>query len=106
MRRGTTPTNTFKTNVDLSAAKVFITYAQNNLIILEKTNSDITFSTGQSGEYLLAVELSQQDTLAFGTGNVIIQIRAVFNDGTAIASNIVRTTAEMILKDGVISYAV
>lgn len=34
--------------------------------------------------------------------DLLIQIRAKFSDGTAVASNVIKTTAEMILKDGAI----
>lgn len=43
MRRGTTPTNTFSVPIDLSAATVFITYAQSGRTVIEKTGADLTF---------------------------------------------------------------
>lgn len=105
MRRGTTPINTFLTDIDLSDATVFISYAQNHCVVVEKTNDSLTFSPGEKeGEYVITLVLSQEDTLALRTGDVLIQIRAVYADGSAIASNIIRTTADIILKDGVISY--
>ena len=50
----------------------------------------------------LTVRLSQKDTLKFVPGPVSVQIRAKYGDGTTVASNIAKTTAERILKDGVI----
>lgn len=97
MRRGTTPTNTFSSDVDLTGATVFVDYEQKNRIIIEKTGSDLTVTAEA-----VTLELTQEDTLAFRSGEVLIQIRAVFPDGTAIASNIIRTTAERIIKNGVI----
>ena len=97
MRRGTTPTNTFSSNVDLRGATVFVSYEQTNRIIIEKTGSDLTVTAEA-----VTLELTQEDTLAFRPGEVLIQIRAVFPDGTAIASNIIHTTAERIIKNGVI----
>lgn len=97
MRRGTTPTNTFSSDVDLTGATVFVDYEQKNRIIIEKTGDDLTVTSEA-----VTLELTQEDTLAFRPGEVLIQIRAVFPDGTAIASNIIRTTAERIIKDGVI----
>ena len=102
MRRGTTPTNTFSVPIDLSAATVFITYAQSGRTVIEKTGDDLTFDS--SDGYKIIVELSQQDTLAFKAGAVEIQIRCVFETGEALASNIIRTTFDRILKDGVIEY--
>lgn len=98
MFRGTTPTNTFTTNLDLSTAEViYITYQQNGQDIIEKNINDITF-----GEGSLSVELTQEDTLKLSDREVLIQIRAKFSNGKAVASNIIKTPAKMILKDGVI----
>jgi hypothetical protein len=102
MRRGSTPTNVFHLPIDLSQATVFVSYEQHKRVIVEKTGSDLTFA-GTTGNYTITVELTQQDTLKFRDGNVNIQIRYVFPTGDADASNIVTTTAERILKDGVIS---
>lgn len=104
MRRGTTPINTFTLDLDLSEATVFITYAQRGRVAIEKTGSDLTFD-GSGEAYTITVTLTQEDTLALAPEKVNIQIRAVYADGSAIASNIVTTTAEAILKDGVIEYA-
>lgn len=105
MRRGTTPTNVFTLDLDLSAATVFISYAQANSVVLEKTGTDLTFTSDEHG-YYISVTLTQDDTLKLNTGDVMIQIRYVTSDGAADASNIIRTTADRILKDGEISYAV
>lgn len=101
MRRGSTPTNTFTLDVDLSTATVYITYEQNGKTVLEKTGEDLTFTSDQNG-YYIAVTLSQEETLKFSEGKVLIQIRYVFPNGTADASNIIQTTFERIIKDGVI----
>lgn len=98
MRRGTTPTNTFDVDVDLRQASViYITYAQGGRTVIEKEISDITIE-----ETTLSVQLTQQETLALGKGEVEIQIRAKFPEGLAIASNIIKTPASRILKEGVI----
>ena len=102
MRRGTTPTNTFSVPIDLSAATVYITYAQSGRTVIEKTGDDLTFDS--SAGHKIVGELSQQDTLAFKAGAVEIQIRAVFETGEALASNIISTTFDRILKGGEIEY--
>ena len=102
MRRGSTPTNTFVTDIDLSNATVYVSYEQNGAVVVEKTGSDLTFTSGQT--YTISLELSQEDTLKFKPGTVMIQIRYVFPNGAADASNIIKTTAERIIKDGVIEY--
>jgi hypothetical protein len=96
MYRGTTPTNVFRTDVDLSNASVlFITYKQGGKLVLEKSIEDV-----QIEKKNLIVELSQKDTLLFSEGIVTIQIRAKFPDGSAIASSLIRTSTYEILKDG------
>ena len=96
MYRGTTPTNVFRTDVDLSNASVlFITYKQGGKLVLEKSIEDV-----QIEKKNLIVELSQKDTLLFSEGIVTIQIRAKFPDGSTVASSLVRTSTSEILKDG------
>lgn len=99
MRRGTTPTHTFTTEVDLSeATDIYITYQQDGKNVVEKTIDDITFIEGG-----FQITLTQKDTLAFTSDTskkIDVQVRAVLGDGTAIASNIIRIDAHAILKDG------
>lgn len=100
MRRGSTPTNIFTVPFDLSQATVYISYEQNKRVVVEKTGEDLFFDHAE--DYTITVSLTQEDTLAFVPGEVLIQIRYVFPTGDADASNIIRTTAERIIKDGVI----
>lgn len=95
--RGTTPIHVFTTDTDLSEAEViYITYKQQGNVVLEKTKGDLTFD-----EEEISLSLTQEESLRFSSpGTVKIQIRARFADGTAIASNIVTTSVENILKDG------
>lgn len=96
MYRGTTPTNVFRTDVDLANASVlFVSYKQNGKVVLEKSLEDVSVK-----KTLVTVNLTQKETLLFQDGIVTIQIRAKFPDNTAIASNLIRTTAEEIVKDG------
>lgn len=96
MHRGTTPTNIFRTDVDLTNASVlFITYKQHDKVVLEKTIDDVSIH----GE-MVEVRLSQRETLLFSEGIVTIQIRAKFQDGSVIASSLIRTNAREILKEG------
>lgn len=96
MHRGTTPTNIFRTDVDLTNASVlFITYKQNGKVVLEKTIDDVSIH----GE-MVEVRLSQRETLLFSEGIVTIQIRAKFQDGSVIASSLIRTNVREILKEG------
>lgn len=99
MRRGSTPTNTFSVDIDLRDATIFVDYEQKGNIVLEKTGDDLTVT-----EDSITLELSQEDTLKFVPGSVLIQIRYVFANGAADASNIISTTFERIIKDGEISH--
>lgn len=96
MYRGTTPINIFRTDVDLTNASVlFITYKQHDKDILEKSIDDVVIEKDT-----IMVRLSQRETLLFSEGIVTIQIRAKFPDGSVIASNLIRTNAREILKEG------
>lgn len=99
MIRGTTPTHIFKTNIDLSDAEViYITYKQNGAIKVEKTIDDITATAEQ-----ISTKLTQEETLSFDEhGDVKMQIRARFADGTAVACKWFARKVGEILKEGVI----
>ena len=98
MYRGTTPTNIFTVDVDLTDAEViYITYKQAGVVVIEKDIDDITVAVDS-----LTVKLTQEETLGFKDRDVEVQIRARYPNGDAIASNIIKTTAKNILKEGVI----
>lgn len=98
MYRGTTPLNIFTVDADLTTAEViYITYKQGCQVVIEKDIDEIEVTANK-----LTLRLSQEDTLKFDYREVEIQIRARYPDKTAIASNIIKTTVEHILKDGVI----
>ena len=100
MKRGTTCRHTFRTNVDLTNATIYVSYTQSKSIVIEKTNSDIIIQQRK-----VLVELSQEDTLCFKAGQTVsCQIRYVLEDGTADASNIITISVQDVLKDGEISY--
>lgn len=100
MRRGTTPTHIFGTDIDLTDAEViYITYRQNKRIVLEKTKDDFSLLTPEE----IRVELTQQETLSFSSvGKIEIQIRARFPNNKAVACQVISTNANIILKEGVI----
>lgn len=98
-RRGSTPTNIFNLNFDLTDATVYVTYSQKGKVIVEKTNNQILIT-----EDSVIVPLTQEDTLKFAVGEVEVQIRYIKQDGTADASNIMTISATKILKDGLISH--
>ncbi len=98
MWRGTTPIYTFSLpdGVKLEDFTVaYLTFAQNGRTVLEKTIDELEPSNDG-----FQLSFSQADTLCFKAGPVKIQFRAKTSDGTSIASNIISTTAQEVLKDG------
>lgn len=108
MTRGTTPTNTFTVNADVSTATVYITYSQGGQTVVEKTGDDLTITTeivDETATSTIVTTLTQEETLAMNTSvKVRIQLRAVYEDGTAIASGIIERSVGEILKDEEIEY--
>lgn len=97
IRKGTTPTHIFNTNVDLTeAVALYVTYKQGVRVVVEKDKSECGVTSTS-----VTTRLTQADSLNFSEQQgVEIQIRAKFEDGTAIASNIIKTSAERVLKGG------
>ena len=97
MRRGTTPTNIFNANIDLTdATSLFVTYQQYGKTVIEKTIEDVTID----GE-TISVPLTQRETLSFIPEiPVRIQVRAALPDGTRVSSNILSVNVETVLKEG------
>ena len=99
MIRGTTPILEFLLPFDtflLSLA--FVTFSQDNNVVFEKTMEECECVGNR-----MTVHLTQEDTLKLTQGRPVeIQIRAKTTSGEALASDIMRTNAERILKDGAI----
>ena len=97
MIRGTTPTFTFTADMDCSQLdKLDISFAQQDKVVLSKGFADCVIDGNE-----ITVSLTEEDTLLFDSRKnpVRIQLRAGIGD-TRIASNMMHTTAEAILKDG------
>lgn len=111
MRRGTTPTNKFKTQTDVTGmAALFITYKQQGETVIEKSLPDIdiyeelkTVGDKEVTIYVMETKLSQEDTLALNSlGEVEIQVRGKYTDGTVIACQVIKVPVFQILKEGII----
>lgn len=101
MYRGTTPTLCFTvmTQLDLSKVKtVWVTF-QNFVHERTYTGEEVRVEAATKKMY---VDMSQEETLAFSAGKVDIQIRMLMEDGKAYATDVVTTTVEEVLRDGVI----
>ena len=98
MWRGTTPVHTFTLPEGVALddfAVLFVTYAQGGRTVLEKNKDELEAADGG-----FRLVFSQADTLCFAPGPVKIQLRGRFTDGRAVASDIVSTTAQEVLKEG------
>lgn len=90
--RGTTPTYTFTLpdDIDLTVAeKVVVTFTNLSYVkVIEKTDADIVLTA-----HTCSVYLSQEETLAFPSSNVLAQINIVILEGSKrkrIATEIVK----------------
>lgn len=98
MRRGTTQNLTFTLPEELEIETMYITFFQGNKAVLEKSLDDCEVDGN-----VVTLFLSQEDTLKFSAPkNLYIQLRIRDKYGNAVASDLVQTEAEIILKDGVI----
>ena len=102
MRRGTTATHTITTGIDLSQARVFVTYMQGANIVLERTSDDATVTVTSEA---ITIALSQEDTLTFAAGAPVqLQVRYIFENGVAGASDFMTFTVNDVLKKGQIAF--
>lgn len=100
MKRLTTPTHEFTFDIDPREWSGFlITYKQGKDIVLEKSDKDEhSTAVNEDGTYKLSYRLTQHETKAFRAGmRCDIQVRSVYANGDAIASDIVSIDVEDVL---------
>ena len=100
MTRGTTPVYeiTVKDFASLEDMECEVTLKQKDaLCVFHHDEVEIE-------DNVITVQLSQEQTLAFGKGSVKMQVRGIDASGTAWASNIVTLPINPILRDGEIEY--
>lgn len=99
MIRGTTPTLEFSLPFDVeSVATLYVTFKQMGRTVIERTLSECRYD----GK-VLYVDLTQNETLSFTAGQQVdMQIRAKFTSGKAVASEIMTTSVQRVLKGGVV----
>lgn len=99
MRIGTTPTHIFILPIHTSVIEnAVVTYAQNNIIVVEKGIDDCIMDANT-----ISVQLSQEETLTFNyKENVKIQLRIKTTDGKAYASQIYVDSVRQCLSNEVI----
>lgn len=97
MRRGTTPTHIFTLPFDTATlSKVRIIYSQGNSPVVTRDNADLHGNTA-------TVKLTQAETLKFDSVQTVsVQVRVLTVGGDALASDIMRTTADRLLENEVL----
>lgn len=100
MIRGTTPTISLKAKFDFRGWYIYATIENGlNEITFEGDDVSVEYENGYS---LVSFTLTQEQTLSFPQNTKCeIQLRAI-KDETAVASKVVKTNVDKILKDGII----
>ncbi|MBQ0113050.1 MAG: hypothetical protein KBT03_07970 [Bacteroidales bacterium] len=100
-RRGTTPTVIFTIdNIDFEkVTAIYITIKQGNYTI-NRDNNDIEVSVDEGK---LRIKLTQEDTLKLRKGRVMAQVRAIYYDDIAVATDILYDYCVDVLREDVIS---
>ena len=102
MYRGTTPTFAITIPSDIAVSTItaaYLTFSQNGEILLEKELSAMSLDTTNNA---LLLVLTQEETLLFTTGEMVSYQLRFKTASKAYASDIWRTLADRIIKDGVI----
>ena len=108
MIRATTPLQefTFESN-PADFARILITYKQDEVIVMEKTQNDLSFSSyiGEDGiiVYLAAFRMTQEEANMFQPEPVRVQVRVLTSDGEALASDITTMRVTDVLDDEVLT---
>ena len=99
MIKGTTPLHTFSLPFGTETIKtVQITYAQNGVVMITKSNDDCDF-----GENTVSVKLTQEDTFKFIEGACVeIQIRVLTAGDDVLASRVMRVHCDKCLSKDVL----
>lgn len=105
MYQGTTPSIVFEIKgYDLSIAKVFVSFKRGQ-DILTKTDPDVQTSYDTEEEISTVVcSLTQEETLAMRQGDATVQIRFIYEDGQAYATNKAEVAVNDVIYKEVISY--
>jgi uncharacterized protein YuzE len=99
LRRLTTPTHTFALPFDASAVdKFLLTYAQDEAIVLEKTEVDMDVNG-----HVWGVKLTQEETKLFKPGTAFAQIRVLMVGGDALASEPMRLWVDHVFNEEVLA---
>ena len=111
MYRATTPIHSFHFEENPQTyERLLITYAQDKMIIMEKTKEDLTFESETDSEgtidYIASFQLTQEEANRFTSrrSNVIqVQVRALDANNNAYASDMASFTVKDVLNDRILS---
>ena len=108
MIRATTPLQefTFETN-PAEFSRILITYKQDETIVMEKTQADLSFSSyiGEDGiiVYIASFRMTQEEANLFEPEPVRVQVRVLTSDNEALASEITTVRVSDVLDDEVLT---
>lgn len=97
--RGTTPTIEITVPIDLRDDNVYLTFIQDEIVVLELNETEFTVE-----EDSISVPLTQENTFRMKVGPIKMQIRYVAPDGSSDVSNVMETEIVRVYKNGVLSY--
>ena len=103
MYQGTTPSIILQIEgMDLSTSTVYVSFKRGQDVL---TKSGVT-ATYDSEEDLSTITcpLTQEETLAFRAGTVIVQVRFIYSDGQAYATDKAEITVDNVIYPEVITY--
>lgn len=99
MIRGTTPTHIFNLPIATKTIKeIRITYAQNNRILLEKTENDVALTSTA-----IKLKLKQEDTLMFETKTPVqVQLKVLTAGDVVLAMPVKTIPVNLVLNEEVL----
>lgn len=105
MIRATTPLQEFVFTVNPETfSKILITYSQEETIILEKTEEDLTITEDASGtRWTASFRMTQQEANLFDEGAARVQVRVLTQGNEALASDITTVKVSEVLDDEVLT---
>lgn len=86
-------------SIDLTEANVYATFVQDELVVLEKNETEMTVEPDK-----ITLQLSQEDTSKFSRGKISFQIKYVCPDGSSDFSEPIFTEVVEAYKKGVLEY--
>ena len=110
MYRATTPIHSFHFEENpQNYERLLITYAQDKMIIMEKTKEDLTFETEIDSEgnidYIASFQLTQEEANRFTSvrSSIIqVQVRALDSSDNAYASDMATFSVKDVLDDRIL----